>query len=80
MILAATGNKGIIKVPLSCLVEYKGILIFCRAKLENNRPAVPGTPNMPEPCNDNNAILEIEEIPLTGFLFLSALLLMREPL
>ena len=26
-----TGNKGLIKVPLSCYFEYKGILIICKA-------------------------------------------------
>ena len=25
-----TGNKGLIKVPVSCYFEYKGILIVCK--------------------------------------------------
>lgn len=31
--LGVTGNKGFVKVPLACLVEYKGILVLCRADM-----------------------------------------------
>ena len=36
VILAMTGNKGLIKVPLSCLLEYKGVLIYCRAAIPDS--------------------------------------------
>lgn len=32
-VLAVTGNRGLIKVPLACYVEYKGILMVCRANM-----------------------------------------------
>ena len=32
-VLSVTGNKGAIKVPLSCYIEFKGVLIFCRANM-----------------------------------------------
>jgi hypothetical protein len=32
-VLACTGNKGYIKIPLACYIEYKGVLIFCRASI-----------------------------------------------
>jgi hypothetical protein len=37
-----TGNRGFVKVPMACLVEFKGILIFCRAAIPDEfQPVTP---------------------------------------
>lgn len=32
-ILKATKNKGLIKVPLSCIYQYRGFSFFCEADI-----------------------------------------------
>lgn len=33
IVLAVTGNKGLVKIPLACFVEYKGVLMVCKANI-----------------------------------------------
>ena len=62
LILGVTNNQGIVKVPLCCYFEYRGILVLCKANIPSNYREV-------EVYDYKNQFEALENIIKVRFLF-----------